>query len=101
MSRVVTADARKVSRADFYAAVTGRPRLTEAQKSERRERDQAWTECEKALCIRQPTYREQREHDERCYAAFAEKLAEIDEKYALTPVEHGTDPGTGRPRVAA
>ena len=42
MTRLVTADARKVSGADFFAAVTGRPMLTKEQ------REAAWrADCER------------------------------------------------------
>lgn len=41
---LITADARRVSGADFYRAIMGLPPMTEAEKREREAARQAWLE---------------------------------------------------------
>lgn len=97
MIRLITANARTVTPAEFLDYVLG-PRMS---REEAGERAVAWHECQAAMRERQDGYRAQLQHDDRCRARYAERLREIADKYALAPVERGIAPDNGNERVAA
>jgi hypothetical protein len=94
-TRLIIADASRVSGADFFAAVTGKPPRTAAERARDGELAQAAIEHSSAMAKAprgRSAYWERERYRDECRSAYAARCREIEERYAEQLTEVHSDP---------